>query len=165
MSRRSKPAKRIPLPDSIYNDVEVAKFINRLMLKGKKSVAERIFYNALKALDGKADDKPIDIFRKALRKVKPLVRVKARRVGGSTYQVPIEVREDEGIALGSRWLIDYARKRSSGISLRGKNDRAMEAKLAAELLDAYRGSGASVKKREDTHKMAEANKAFAHYRY
>ena len=156
MSRRSKPKKRIPMPDPIYNDTEVAKFINRLMQRGKKSTAERIFYDALESLDGKTEDKPIELFRKILRKAKPLVRVKARRVGGSTYQVPIEVREDEGIAIGSRWLIDFARKRKG---------RSMREKLAAEFLDAYRGQGATIKKREDTHKMAEANKAFAHYRF
>jgi small subunit ribosomal protein S7 len=156
MSRRSKPKKRIPMPDPVYNDVEVAKFINRLMQRGKKSVAERIFYDALESLDGKTEEKPIEVFHKALKKVRPLVRVKARRVGGSTYQVPIEVREDEGTAIGSRWLIDYARKR------RG---RSMREKLAGEFLDAYRGQGATIKKREDTHKMAEANKAFAHYRF
>ena len=156
MSRRSKPKKRIPQPDSIYNDVDVAKFINRLMTRGKKSVAERVFYDAITLLEGKTEDKGIDVFRKALKKIRPLVRVKARRVGGSTYQVPIEVREDEGLAIGSRWLIEYSRKR------RG---RSMSEKLAAEILDAYRGSGSSIKKREDTHKMAEANKAFAHYRF
>jgi len=156
MSRRSKPKKRIPMPDSHFNDVEVAKFINRLMTRGKKSVAERLFYDAIEALEGKTEDKGIDVFRKALRKAKPLVRVKARRVGGSTYQVPIEVREDEGLAIGSRWLIEYARKRKG---------RSMTEKLAAELLEAYRGAGATIKKREDTHKMAEANKAFAHYRF
>jgi len=156
MSRRSKPKKRIPMPDPIFNDAEVSKFINRLMLRGKKSVAERIFYDALESLDGKTDDKPIEVFRKALKKSKPLVRVKARRVGGSTYQVPIEVREDEGNAIGSRWLIQFAGKR------RG---RTMSEKLAGELLDAYRGQGLTIKKREDTHKMAEANKAFAHYRF
>ena len=156
MSRRSKPKKRIPMPDPIYNDVEVSKFINRLMNRGKKSVAERIFYDALELLEGKTDDKAIDVFRKSLRKAKPLVRVKARRGGGSTYQVPIEVREDEGIAIGSRWLLEYARKRKG---------RSMSEKLAAELLDIYRNTGSTIKKREDTHKMAEANKAFAHYRY
>jgi small subunit ribosomal protein S7 len=156
MSRRNKPAKRVPLPDPVYNDVEVAKFINRLMLGGKKSVAEKIFYEVLNSMEGKTEDKPIEVFRKVLRKVKPLVRVKARRVGGSTYQVPIEVRDDEGIAIGSRWLIGYARSRSG---------RSMIEKLSAEMLDAYRGAGATIKKREDTHKMAEANKAFAHYRY
>ena len=111
MSRRAKPKKRIPMPDPVYNDVEVSKFINRLMIRGKKSVAERVFYDAIESLEGKTEDKGIDVFRKALRKAKPLVRVKARRVGGSTYQVPIEVREDEGIAIGSRWMIDFARKR------------------------------------------------------
>lgn len=156
MSRRSKPKKRIPMPDPLYNDVEVAKFINRLMTRGKKSTAERVFYDAVELMEGKTEDKGIEVFRKALRKAKPLVRVKARRVGGSTYQVPIEVREEEGIAIGSRWLIDYSRKR------RG---RSMAEKLAAELLDTYRGTGNTVKKREDTHKMAEANKAFAHYRF
>ncbi|HEY9686392.1 MAG TPA: 30S ribosomal protein S7 [Coleofasciculaceae cyanobacterium] len=156
MSRRSKPKKRIPMPDPIFNDVDVAKFINRLMQRGKKSTAERIFYDALESLDGKTEDKPIELFRKVLKKAKPLVRVKARRVGGSTYQVPIEVREDEGVAIGSRWLIDFARKRKG---------RSMCEKLAAEFLDAYRGQGLTIKKREDTHKMAEANKAFAHYRF
>jgi small subunit ribosomal protein S7 len=156
MSRRSKPKKRIPLPDSIYNDVEVAKFINRLMVCGKKSVAERLFYQAIEQLEGKTEEKGIEVFRKALRKAKPLVRVKARRVGGSTYQVPIEVRDDEGLAIGSRWLIGFARKR------RG---RSMVDKLANEFLETYRGTGTTIKKREDTHKMAEANKAFAHYRF
>ena len=156
MSRRSKPKKRIPLPDSIYNDVEVAKFINRMMVCGKKSVAERVFYEAIDTLEGKTDEKGIEVFRKALRKARPLVRVKARRVGGSTYQVPIEVREDEGLAIGSRWLIDFSRKRKG---------RSMVDKLSNELLETYRGSSPTVKKREDTHKMAEANKAFAHYRF
>jgi small subunit ribosomal protein S7 len=156
MSRRSKPKKRIPMPDPVFNDLEVSKFINRLMIRGKKSTAERVFYAAIGALEGKTEDKPIEVFRKALRKAKPLVRVKARRVGGSTYQVPIEVRDDEGIAIGSRWLIDFARKRKG---------RSMEEKLSAEFLDIYRGTGNTVKKREDTHKMAEANKAFAHYRF
>ncbi len=156
MPRRYKPAKRIPAPDPVYNDVEVAKFINRLMTRGKKSVAERVFYQALERLDGKTDDKPLEVFRKALQKAKPLVRVKARRVGGSTYQVPIEVREAEGLAIGSRWLISFARKRSG---------RSMVDKLSNELLDTYRGNSATMKKREEVHKMAEANKAFAHYRF
>jgi small subunit ribosomal protein S7 len=156
MPRRYKPQKRIPLPDPVYNDVDVAKFINRLMLRGKKSVAERIFYDALSLLEGKTDEKPIELFRKSLNKARPLVRVKARRVGGSTYQVPIEVRDDEGIAIGTRWLIAAARNRAG---------RTMAEKLAAELLDIHRGIGATVKKREETHRMAEANKAFAHYRF
>ncbi len=157
MSRRSKPKKRIPMPDPLYNDVEVSKFINRLMTRGKKSVAERLFYEAIDQLEGKTDDKGIDVFRKALKKARPLVRVKARRVGGSTYQVPVEVREDEGLAIGSRWLIDFARKRKG---------RTMADKLANELLETYRGdTSATAKKKSDTHKMAEANKAFAHYRF
>jgi small subunit ribosomal protein S7 len=156
MSRRSKPAKRIPRPDAVYNDVQVAKFINRMMLCGKKSVAEGIFYRAMVLLEGKTDQKPIELFFSALKRVRPLVRVKARRVGGSTYQVPIEVREDEGAAIGSRWLITFARKR---------NGRSMAEKLAAEILDAAKGIGGAAKKREETHKMAESNKAFSHYRY
>ncbi|MBY0450431.1 MAG: 30S ribosomal protein S7 [Cyanobacteria bacterium] len=156
MPRRYKPAKRVPLPDPIYNDVDVAKFINRLMTRGKKSVAERIFYTALESLQSRIQEKPLEVFHKVLKKVKPLVRVKARRVGGSTYQVPMEVREDEAVAIGSRWLIQYARKR---------NGRSMAEKLAAEMLDAYNGAGSTIKKREEMHKMAEANKAFAHYRF
>ena len=156
MPRRYKPEKRVPDPDPIHNDPEVAKFINRLMTRGKKSVAERLFYTALKNLEGKTEDKPIDLFHKVLKRAKPLVRVKARRVGGSTYQVPIEVREEEGVAIGSRWIIQYARKR---------HGRTMAERLSAEFLDIIRGTGATIKKREEVHKMAEANKAFAHYRF
>jgi small subunit ribosomal protein S7 len=156
MSRRSKPAKRVPLPDAVYGEVEVARFINRLMLRGKKAVAEKVFYAALELMKNKADEPPMEVFRRAIKRSKPLVRVKARRVGGSTYQVPIEVREEEGVAIGSRWLISFARKRAG---------RSMEEKLAAEFMDASRGMGGAVRKREETHKMAEANKAFAHYRY
>ncbi|MBX2861585.1 MAG: 30S ribosomal protein S7 [Vampirovibrio sp.] len=156
MPRRYKPARRIPDPDPVFQDVEVAKFINRLMLRGKKSTAERIFYETLKAMDGKTDKPSIEVFHEALKKVRPLVKVKARRVGGSTYQVPMEVREYEGVAIGTRWLITYARARKG---------RSMVEKLSSEMLDAYNGTGAAVKKREDTHRMAEANKAFAHYRF
>ena len=157
MPRRYKPAKRIPSPDSLYHDVEVAKFINRLMQRGKKSVAERIFYNALESIGEKVkDEKPLEVFQKAMKRITPLVEVKARRVGGSTYQVPIEVRPERGSALASKWLINFAGKRSS---------KSMAEKLAEEILSAYRGEGSAIKKREDTHKMAEANKAFAHYRY
>ncbi len=156
MPRRYKPIKRVPTPDPVYNNTSVSKFINRLMLKGKKSVSERVFYGALEKLEGKADDPPLEIFLKALSKAKPLVRVKARRVGGSTYQVPIEVREEEGVAIGSRWLIEHARKR---------NGRSMIDKLSNEFLDTYNGTGSTLKKREDVHRMAEANKAFAHYRF
>ncbi len=156
MSRRNKPEKRVPLPDAVYNDVEVAKFINRLMTKGKKNTAEKIFYQALDNLEGKVDDKPLEVFKKVIQRSKPLVRVKARRVGGSTYQVPMEVDEATGIAFGSRWLIENARKR---------NGKTMVEKLSNEFLDTYKGQSATLKKREDVHKMAEANKAFSHYRF
>lgn len=156
MSRRNKPQKRKPLPDPIFNSEDVAKFINRLMRRGKKSIAERIFYNSLNIVKEKTQEEPIEIFQKALKNVVPLIEVKARRIGGSTYQVPIEVRPERGIALGSTWLIDIAK---------AKTGKPMEEKLATELISASNGEGAAVKKREDTHKMAEANKAFAHYRY
>jgi len=156
MSRRNKPAKRVPVADAVFNDIEVAKFINRLMRRGKKSVAEKIFYTALENLEGKADDKPLAVFHKVLTRSKPLVRVKARRVGGSTYQVPMEVDEQTGIAFGSRWLIENAKKRSG---------RSMSDKLAQEFLETYKGQSATLKKREEVHKMAEANKAFSHYRF
>lgn len=156
MSRRHKPPKRVPAPDSMYDNVRVAKFINRLMLRGKKTLAETILYGALEEMEGKADAKPLEIFLEALNKARPLVKVKARRVGGSTYQVPMEVSDEDGEALGSRWLIQYARSR---------NGKTMRQKLAAELLDTYRGNSATLKKREEVHKMAEANKAFAHYRF
>jgi small subunit ribosomal protein S7 len=156
MARRFKPAKRVPDPDPIFNDREVARFINRLMLRGKKALAERIFYSMLSYLEGKTEEAPIEVWRKAMQKVRPIVKVKARRVGGSTYQVPMEVGEDDGMAIGTRWVIGFARKRGG---------RTMADRLAAEILDIYRGQGASMKKREETHKMAEANKAFSHYRF
>ena len=156
MSRRNKPEKRTILPDPVFNSQDVAKFINRLMRKGKKSIAERIFYNSLELVKDRTKEEPIEIFQKALKNVVPLVEVKARRIGGSTYQVPIEVRPERGISLGSNWLIDIAK---------AKTGKPMEEKLAAEIILASNGEGAAVKKREDTHKMAEANKAFAHYRY
>ena len=156
MSRRSKPAKRIPAPDPIYNSVDIAKFINRLMKRGKKSIAQRIFYSSMDKIQEKTKENPIDVFKKALTNATPLIEVKARRIGGSTYQVPVEVKPDRGQALGSCWLIESARKRSG---------KSMIEKLTNEIMDASNGSGASCKKREDTHKMAEANKAFAHYRY
>jgi small subunit ribosomal protein S7 len=156
MSRRSKPPKRTLLPDPVYNNTDVAKFINRLMRRGKKSIAERIFYNSLEIVKERTKEEPLEIFQKALKNVVPLIEVKARRIGGSTYQVPVEVRTERGVALGSGWLIDTAKS---------KTGKPMEEKLAAEILSAANGEGAAVKKREDTHKMAEANKAFAHYRY
>ena len=156
MSRRSKPAKRIPAPDPIYNSVDIAKFINRLMKKGKKSVAQRIFYTTMERVQERAKAEPIETFKKALTNATPLIEVKARRIGGSTYQVPVEVSAARSQTLGLRWLVNYAR-------LRGGNGMALN--LANEIIDASNGTGASVKKREDTHRMAEANKAFAHYRW
>ena len=156
MSRRSKPAKRIPAPDPMYNSVDIAKFINRLMKRGKKSIAQKIFYSSMEKIQEKTKEEPTEVFKKALTNVTPLIEVKARRIGGSTYQVPVEVKPERGQALGSCWLIESARKRSG---------KSMVEKLTSEILDASNGTGASVKKREDTHKMAEANKAFAHYRY
>lgn len=157
MSRRSKPAKRIPAPDPIYNSVDIAKFINRLMKKGKKSVAQRIFYTTMEQVQQKAKtEQPIETFKKALSNATPLIEVKARRIGGSTYQVPIDVKPDRGQALASQWIIEAARKRGG---------KSMIEKLTNEILDASNSTGSAVKKKEDTHKMAEANKAFVHYRY
>lgn len=156
MSRRSKPAKRVPPADPIYSSVDVSKFINRIMRRGKKSLAERIFYSTLEKIGEKINDKPMEVFQKALTNATPLLEVKARRIGGSTYQVPIEVKPDRGFALSSSWIITAAKSR---------HGKSFIEKLTAELLDASNGSGAACKKREDTHKMAEANKAFAHYRY
>ena len=156
MSRRSKPAKRIPAPDPMYNSVDIAKFINRLMKRGKKSIAQKIFYSSMEKIQEKTKEEPTEVFKKALTNVTPLIEVKARRIGGSTYQVPVEVKPERGQALGSCWIIESARKRSG---------KSMVEKLTSEILDASNGSGASVKKREDTHKMAEANKAFAHFRW
>jgi len=156
MSRRNKPVKRIPTADPVFNSIDVSKFINRLMRRGKKSLAERIFYTALERIEERSKENPLEIFNKALKNVIPLIEVKARRIGGSTYQVPIEVRTDRGIALATTWIIQFAKARSG---------KSMIEKLVNEIMDAANGSGASVKKREDTHKMAEANKAFAHYRY
>ncbi len=155
MRRRKAPVREI-LADPIYNSKMVSKFINILMLDGKKSVAAKIFYEALEAIDGKGEDKGIDIFNKAIENVKPLMEVKSRRIGGATYQVPIEVRPVRQQALAIRWLISYTRKRS---------ERTMKDRLANELLDAANDRGATYKKKEDTYKMAEANKAFAHYRW
>ncbi len=157
MSRRSKPAKRIPAPDPIYNSVDIAKFINRLMKKGKKSVAQRIFYTTMEQVSQKAKtENPIETFKKALSNATPLIEVKARRIGGSTYQVPIDVKPDRGSALASQWIIEAARKRGG---------KSMIEKLTNEIMDASNSTGSAVKKKEDTHKMAEANKAFVHYRY
>ena len=156
MSRRSKPAKRIPVADPVYNSVDISKFINRIMRRGKKSIAEKIFYATLAKIEERTNENPLEVFQKAMSNATPLLEVKARRIGGSTYQVPIEVKADRGFALASSWLIEAAKKRSG---------KSFIDKLTNELIDASNGVGAACKKREDTHKMAEANKAFAHYRY
>jgi small subunit ribosomal protein S7 len=157
MPRRREVPKRKILPELKYGDELLAKFMNNLMFRGKKSIAERLVYDALDIIQVRVgDENPIAIFKKALENVKPSVEVKSRRVGGSTYQVPVEIRGSRRTALGMRWVINFARKR---------HEKTMAEKLAGELLDAAQGRGNSVKKREDTHKMAEANKAFAHYRW
>lgn len=144
------------MPDPRYNSVLVSRFIACIMSHGKKSTAEKIFYGAFDIIESKSDENPLEIFEKAMENVKPAIEVKSRRVGGSTYQVPTEIRQSRRRALSIRWLIEYARKRS---------EKSMAGKLAAELMDAANNRGSSVKKREDTHKMADANKAFAHYRW
>ena len=154
--RRAGAAKREVLPDPKYGSRLVAKFVNIMMIRGKKSVAERIMYDALTAVEDRAKQEALKMFKTAIDNVKPAVEVKSRRVGGSTYQVPVEVRPDRRTSLAMRWMIGAARNRP---------ERSMAEKLAAELLDAANNRGAAVKKREDTHKMAEANKAFAHYRW
>jgi len=156
MSRRRVAAKRIINPDPRFGSDMLSKFMNMIMEDGKKSVAEKIVYGALDVIEGKGHKETLELVAKALENVQPRVEVKSRRVGGATYQVPVEVRPARRLALSMRWLIDAARKR---------NERTMSAKLAGELLDASEGRGAAAKKREDTHKMAEANKAFAHYRW
>jgi small subunit ribosomal protein S7 len=156
MPRKGGVVKRQTVPDLKYNDVLVSRFINGLMERGKKSTAQRILYNAMESLGQKGSDEPLKLFHQAVDNVKPLIEVKSRRVGGATYQVPVEVRADRRVSLAIRWLIGYAKARA---------EKSMEAKLAAELLDAANNRGAAIKKREDTHKMAEANKAFAHYRW
>ncbi len=156
MPRRREVPKRIILPDPKYNDKTVAKLINILMLGGKKSVAESILYRALSIVENKTGEDAVKALKKSLDNIKPTLEVKSRRVGGSTYQVPIEVRPDRRLSLAMRWLIKYSAARS---------EKTMTEKMAGEMLDAYNNRGAAVKKREDTHKMAEANRAFAHYRW
>ncbi len=156
MPRRREIEKRQPVPDPKFGDDLVAKFVNVLMRDGKKSTAQMIFYRALDRLQDQTGDEPLGLFRKALDRAKPQLEVKSRRVGGSTYQVPIPVRDARQVALASRWLVQYARER---------HEKSMEERLAGELIDAANGRGATIKKREDTHRMAEANKAFAHYRW
>mgnify|MGYP001384598717 FL=1 len=156
MPRRRVAAKRDIIPDPKFNNVRLAKFMNHVMVSGKKSVAERIVYGALEIVEKKLNKDPIEIFDEALEAVAPLVEVKSRRVGGATYQVPVEVRPSRRIALAMRWLVDYARARG---------EKSMPQRLAGELLDAVQGKGGAVKKREDVHRMAEANKAFSHFRF
>jgi small subunit ribosomal protein S7 len=156
MPRRREVKKREILPDPKYREVMVAKFIDVLMRKGKKSLAEGIFYDSLEILKDKSKDDPLKVFKQAMDNVRPVVEVKSRRVGGATYQVPVEVRPNRRTSLASRWIIQYAKERT---------EKSMQERLAAEFLDAANNRGASIKKKEDTHRMAEANKAFAHYRW
>jgi small subunit ribosomal protein S7 len=156
VSRRKKSVKRIILPDARFDSQTVSKFINVLMLQGKKSTAERIFYGAMDLVEARTSQPGVNVFKQALTNLKPVVEVKSRRVGGATYQVPVEVRPERRTALAMRWLISFSRDR---------NEKSMAEKLAAEVISASKGEGNAVKKKEDTHKMAEANKAFAHYRW
>jgi small subunit ribosomal protein S7 len=156
MPRKGPVPKREVLPDPVYNSRLVARFVNRLMYDGKKGIAEKIFYSAVEQLAEKVSEEPIKAFEKAVDNVKPFMEVKSRRVGGATYQVPMDVRPDRQISLSIRWLITYARARG---------EKGMINKLAAEFLDAFNSRGGAVKKREDVHRMADANKAFAHYRW
>ena len=156
MARRRRPEKRVILPDPQYGDEVLSKFMNSVMLDGKKSVAELIVYGALATVEQRAKKDPIGVFHEALANVKPGIEVRSRRVGGATYQVPVEVRPERAQALAIRWLISAARARS---------ENTMSARLSGELLDASSNKGNAVKKREDTHKMVDANKAFAHYRW
>ncbi len=156
MPRRRVAEKREVLPDPKYNSKVVSKFMTAIMQSGKKSTAEGICYGAFEIIKTKTGNDPLKVFKTALENVKPLVEVKPRRVGGATYQVPVEIRPQRRMALASRWLISYAR---------GRNEKTMKERLAGELMDAFNNTGSSIKKKEDTHKMAEANKAFAHYRW
>ncbi len=156
MPRRNRPPRREVEPDIKYNSVMVARFINKLMMRGKKSLAERIFYDALDIIASRGGRNPLDVFEQAVNNAAPVLEVKPRRVGGATYQVPVEVGPERRISLAMRWLVQNARKRAG---------KSMAEKLAAELMDAAQGQGATIKKKEDTHKMAEANRAFAHYRW
>jgi small subunit ribosomal protein S7 len=156
MPRKGPPTKRELLPDAIYESLLVTQIQNRILMRGKRSLAESIVYDALAKVGDKTGKEPIQILKKAIDNIKPLLEVRSRRVGGATYQVPVEVQSRRGMTLGIRWLVTFARKR---------RERTMADRLAAEILDASGGAGAAVKRREDMHKMAEANKAFAHYRW
>lgn len=155
MRRRKAPERKV-LPDPKYHSELVSKFINGLMLKGKKSNAETIFYDMMDIVESKLKKDPLEVFQKAMENVAPMLEVRSRRVGGATYQVPVEVRDKRRRSLAIRWLVSFSRKRS---------EPTMAERLASEVMSAYRGEGSAVKKREDTHKMAEANKAFAHFRW
>jgi small subunit ribosomal protein S7 len=154
--RKSKPKKRIILPDPKFNDVMVTRFVNNMMFDGKKSIAYDIFYKAIEMVETKTSESGLEAWKKALVNISPAVEVKSRRVGGANFQVPTEVRPERKIALGMKWLISYSRKRG---------EKTMMEKLAGEIISASKGEGAAVKKKEDTHKMAEANKAFSHFRF
>jgi small subunit ribosomal protein S7 len=156
MPRKGPVAKRDVLPDPIYNSKLVTRLVNRIMIDGKKGTAQTILYNAFNLIKDRTSKEPMEVFEQAIKNIMPVLEVKARRVGGANYQVPIEVKPERRTSLGLRWLVNYSR-------LRG--EKTMEERLAAEIIDASNNTGASVKKREDTHKMAEANKAFAHYRW
>jgi small subunit ribosomal protein S7 len=156
MPRKREAKKRGILPDPKFHDMLIAKFINGIMRRGKKNLGEKIFYRSLDIIKEKTHADPVKIFGQAMDNVKPLIEVRPRRVGGATYQVPVEVRPERKVALAIRWVIGYAKQRS---------EKTMEEKLSAELIDAANNRGAAIKKKEDTHKMAEANKAFAHYRW
>lgn len=156
MPRRRVAEKREILPDPVFHNRLVAKFVNCMMRAGKKSLAEQIFYRSMGIIEGRMKTDPLAVFKQAVDNVKPVVQVKSRRVGGATYQVPVEVRSERRLSMAFRWLITYARERS---------EKSMEERLAAEVIEAANNRGASVKKKEDTHRMAEANKAFAHYRW
>lgn len=154
--RKAKPKKRYVLPDPMFQDVMVTKFINHMMLDGKKSTASSIFYDAVAKVASKTEEDGLEVWRRALNNIMPSVEVKSRRVGGATFQVPMEVRPDRKVSLGMKWMILYARKRG---------EKTMTDRLAAEIVAASKGEGAAVKKKEDTHRMAEANKAFSHFRF
>ena len=156
MPRKGYIAKRDVLPDPIYNSKLVTRLINKIMLDGKRGVAQEILYNAFDIIEEKTGRQPMEVFEQALENVMPMLELKARRVGGSNLQVPVEVSKERRLTLGLRWLVNYSRLR---------NEKVMEERLAAEIIDAANGQGASVKKKEDTHRMADANKAFAHYRW
>ena len=157
MSRRNRTFKREIIPDPVYKDIVIAKFINKIMERGQKSTAQKLFYGALKELEGKVQgEESVNVMKKALENVKPQIEVRSRRVGGATYQVPVDVRPTRRLALAMRWLVEYSRAR-------GEKD--FSKRLAGELLDAYNNRGNAIKKKEDVHKMAESNKAFAHYNW